>query len=47
MQHIFFLLYYKFKDENITQDIVQEVLKEILNYKISIYRALLDTFTIN
>ncbi len=47
MQHIFFLLYFKFKEVNIDEDIVNEVLKEILNYKTSIYRALLDTFTVN
>jgi len=47
MQHIFFLLHLKFKDTNIDEDIVDEVLKEILNYKTSMYRALLDTFTVN
>jgi len=47
MQHIFFLLYFKFKDVDIDEEIVEEVLVEILNYKTSIYRALLDTFTVN
>lgn len=47
MQHIFFLLNLKFKKEQIDEEIVNEILEEILNYKTSIYRALLDTFTIN
>jgi hypothetical protein len=47
MQHIFFLLYFKFKEVKIDEDIVDEVLIEILNYKTSMYRALLDTFTVN
>lgn len=47
MQHIFFLLYFKFRDIQIDEDIVDVVLEEILQYKTSIYRALLDTFTIN
>ena len=47
MQHIFFLLYFKFRNKDIDEDIANEVLMEILNYKTSIYRALLDTFTVN
>lgn len=47
MQHIYYLIYSKFKEEIITQDQVDEILDEILQYKTSIYRALLDTFTVN
>lgn len=47
MQHIFFLLYIKYKDNKIDEDIVEDVLSEILSYKTSMYRALLDTFTVN
>lgn len=47
MQHVFFLLYSKFRDLNIDEDIVDEVINEILDYKTSIYRVLLDTFTVN
>ncbi|MEA1915070.1 MAG: ATP-binding protein [Campylobacterota bacterium] len=47
MQHIFFLLYTKFKETVIDTQIVDQVLREILNYKTAMYRALLDTFTLN
>lgn len=47
MQHIFFLLYTKFKETVIDKDIVDQVLTEILKYKTAMYRALLDTFTVN
>ncbi len=47
MQHIFFLLYSKHKEKAISTDIVEDIVAEILSYKTSLYRALLDTFTIN
>ncbi len=47
MQHIFFLINVKFKDSIIDEDMVDEVLDEILSYKTSMYRSLMDTFTIN
>ncbi len=47
MQHIFFLINVKFKDSIINEDMVDEVLDEILSYKTSMYRSLMDTFTIN
>ncbi|RLA83124.1 MAG: ATP-binding protein [Epsilonproteobacteria bacterium] len=47
MQHIFFLLYLKFRDVEIDEEIVEEILEEILSYKTAMYRALLDTFTLN
>lgn len=47
MQHIFFLLHLKHKDKEITNDLVDEVLEEILSYKTAMYRAILDTFTLN
>lgn len=47
MQHIYYLLYSKFKEEIIKEEHIDEVLEEILQYKTSSYRALLDTFTVN
>ena len=47
IQHILFLLHLKYKKVSIDEDIVEEILDEILSYKTSIYRALLDTFTVN
>lgn len=47
MQHIYYLIHSKFKEKTITENHVDEVLEEILQYKTSSYRALLDTFTVN
>jgi len=47
MQHIFFLLYSKYKNNTISEDLVQNVLDEILSFKDTMYRALLDTFSLN
>ncbi|PHR73097.1 MAG: AAA family ATPase [Arcobacter sp.] len=47
MQHIFFLLHVKHKSIKITCELVDEVLEEILLYKTAMYRAILDTFTLN
>ena len=47
MQHIFYLLHLKFKDHTITIEHIDMVLNEILEYKNSYNRALLDTLTLN
>ena len=47
MQHVFFLLHLKHKNIEITIDLVDEVIEEILLYKTAMYRAILDTFTLN
>jgi hypothetical protein len=47
IQHIFFLLYLKYKEIQISEDLVEVIIEEILSYKTAMYRAILDTFSLN